>query len=383
MEKFLLLFKFYLLKFLATAGNRKEKKKYLFLIRIDHLGDFLITLPLFSQLKEYASRENRLLAIALAPALKELAEKTGYFDKIIIGDESSWKKRLLFYRECAKLHHPLVVNFHIFGRSLFNDYAALFPSPEKSFLFDTRKTIPKKFPYMELARKYINDRYTHLIPYDPELSLIENEARLASCVTGKKISPAIGDLSLFQLPPSRAARKPYYIIVPGANSPTRRYPAEKFAFLIDGIQKRFPFLTPVISGTEGEKPVAGKVLDLCQSSPQILDLTGRTTLRELFANIRDCEFLISNDTSAIHIAAKFQKRTFCFSGSWHGIGYAPPPELHRNFTRFALHCDSELCFFCTKKESGPYPCLADFSEKEALETILEILEKEPFAAGRC
>lgn len=379
MEKLLLLFKFYLLKFLATAGNRKEKKKYLFLIRIDHLGDFLITLPLFCKLKEYASRENRLLAIALSPGLKEFAEKTGLFDKIITADESSGKKRLLFYRECAKLHRPKVINFHILGRSLFHDYAALIPSPEKSFTFEIRENTLRLPPIMKW--KYFYHLYTDRILYDPALSVIENEAILVSRATGEKILPSTGDFSLFQLPPSQVLRKFYYVIVPGANVLTRQYPAEKFAFLIDGIQKRFPFLTPVISGTKEEKGIAGKILTHCQSSQQILDLTGCSSLWELFANIRDCEFLISNDTSAIHIAAKFQKRTFCFSGSWHGASYAPPPELHKNFTRFLLPCDSAFCFFCRKKSSGVFPCLENISEKEALEIILEKLEKE-FTWGR-
>lgn len=183
---------------------------------------------------------------------------------------------------------------------------------------------------------------------------------------------------MLKLPPSQISKQPYYIIVPGSVDEKRMYPGEKFAFIINGIQKEFPFLTPVITGTEKEKPIAEKVIRMCDSPSNIIDLTGKSSLMELFANIAGAGFIISNDTGAIHVAAKYRKRTFCFSGHWHERSYIPSEKIYPSFTVFASPCETPFCCGnCHRlKEGEPFPCLKEISEKEALETILDHLKKD-------
>lgn len=197
-------------------------------------------------------------------------------------------------------------------------------------------------------------------------------------VLGKKVIPTAGDLSMLKLPPSQISKQPYYIIVPGSVDEKRMYPGEKFAFIINGIRKAFPFLTPVITGTEKEKPIAEKVIRMCDSPSNIIDLTGKSSLMELFANIAGAGFIISNDTGAIHAGAKYRKKVFTFSGFWHGSSFTPKEEIYPHFTVFRSPCDTPFCCEnCHKwKEGEPFPCLKEISEKEALETILDHLKKD-------
>lgn len=141
-QRLILLFKFYFLKFLSTFGVWKEKEKSILIIRDDRLGDFLISLPFFQELKKYASSRNWKLIIIVRRPLAELADKTGLFDKVLLLKESSFKERLSFYRECAKFNAVASIVFPILRKSLIHDYIALIPSPRYSYVADTRNLLP-------------------------------------------------------------------------------------------------------------------------------------------------------------------------------------------------------------------------------------------------
>jgi ADP-heptose:LPS heptosyltransferase len=94
---------------------------------------------------------------------------------------------------------------------------------------------------------------------------------------------------------------PYALIVPGgsAGRPRKRWPAERFAQIAAAISERG--LTPVLIGGEADRGATGTV---AENVPEVCDLTGRTTLFDIFALGCGAEAAIGNDTGPMHLIAR-------------------------------------------------------------------------------
>jgi ADP-heptose:LPS heptosyltransferase len=97
----------------------------------------------------------------------------------------------------------------------------------------------------------------------------------------------------------------YAVLHPGASSPTRRWPVERFAAVGDALHA--DGLRVVLTGVGGERSLAAAVAATMKNPAT--DLTGATTLGGLAALLRDAAVLVSNDTGSAHLAAAVGTRT--------------------------------------------------------------------------
>jgi ADP-heptose:LPS heptosyltransferase len=90
------------------------------------------------------------------------------------------------------------------------------------------------------------------------------------------------------------------LLVPGAaaHRPKKRWPVGHYAALAAILAARG--LTPVVIGTAAEAPLAAAILENC---PRALDLTGRTTIAEIFGIASRAALAVGNDTGPMHLAA--------------------------------------------------------------------------------
>jgi ADP-heptose:LPS heptosyltransferase len=92
---------------------------------------------------------------------------------------------------------------------------------------------------------------------------------------------------------------PYVCVHPGAQLPSRRWPADRFAAVADAIA--LSGRRVVLTGTESEAPLVAAVRDAMHQPAA--DLSGRTTLWTLGALVSRAEAVMSNDTGIAHVAA--------------------------------------------------------------------------------
>lgn len=92
----------------------------------------------------------------------------------------------------------------------------------------------------------------------------------------------------------------YAILVPGgaAHRPDKRWPLDRFAAIAGHIAAAGTL--PVIIGNEGERTMVGAITG---AVPNARDLTGRTTMNQLFALARGAKLAVGNDTGPMHVAA--------------------------------------------------------------------------------
>jgi heptosyltransferase I len=135
---------------------------------------------------------------------------------------------------------------------------------------------------------------------------------------------------------------PYAVIAPGSRWPSKRWPIERFADLIEPLLKRGFARVIVIgspsereqvaplleradvrcqvsgvresNGEERERLTVGKVStteslspETCHLTPAVVDLVGRTSIGQTMALIADAGLVIANDSAPLHMAVGFDR----------------------------------------------------------------------------
>jgi len=123
------------------------------------------------------------------------------------------------------------------------------------------------------------------------------------------------------------AGHPYACIHAGAQLASRRWPAERFAAVADGIAGRG--LHVVLTGSIGEAALVRRVATRMRRSA--IELAGRTTPGMLGALIESAEAIVCNDTSVSHIAAAVGCPSVVVSAGADVARWAPldDRDLHR------------------------------------------------------
>jgi ADP-heptose:LPS heptosyltransferase len=94
-------------------------------------------------------------------------------------------------------------------------------------------------------------------------------------------------------------RGAYAVLHPGATSPSRLWPVERFAEVADGLSRAG--LEVVVGGVPSEAATTGAVV--AASRAPVRDLTGRTSLGAYAALLRDAAVVVANDTGTAHLSA--------------------------------------------------------------------------------
>ena len=97
----------------------------------------------------------------------------------------------------------------------------------------------------------------------------------------------------------------------GAGTPNRKYPPELLARALNELTGRYSALRFVLLGGPAEQQAAEQVE---KALPQgtVVNLAGRTSLRETGAILDLCAMYIGNDTGTMHMAAALQKPVLAF-----------------------------------------------------------------------
>ncbi|SDR95051.1 ADP-heptose:LPS heptosyltransferase [Mucilaginibacter mallensis] len=150
------------------------------------------------------------------------------------------------------------------------------------------------------------------------------------------------------------------IIFPGAGIIKRGWEPEKFLELIKLIKQQTN--QPVyIAGGPAEAAVA-EYLTNALPQGEVINLTGKTTLPQLVELIGSAALVVSNETSAIHIAAAAQTPAICILGGGHFGRFAPYPA-HMAQTTICAYEKME-CYNCNwnciyeTMPNAPYPCIS-------------------------
>lgn len=144
----------------------------------------------------------------------------------------------------------------------------------------------------------------------------------------------------------------WIVINPGARWLNKRWPAEYFAELVKRLAAQNPKHSFVILGGNEDQEL-GKII--AQSEPdRCLDLTGKTSLLEMIEWIRLSDFIVTNDTGPMHIAAALGKPVVAMFGPTEPRRTGPYGQIEK-ILRIQLPCSPCLKSVCTYHK--PMECL--------------------------
>ncbi len=246
------------------------------IIRLSALGDFVLSFGPFAAIRDH--HPNADITLLTTAPFAGLAKGAPWFDHVFVDQKPSWWNVRAVVRLARRLRgFDRVYDLQTSGRS--SRYFMLAGRPPWSGIA-RGCSLPQSDPAREAMHTIERQR---------------DQLRIAG-VRGFS-SPDLSFLTDTETPvlPARFA-----LLVPGAapSRPLKRWPVGHFAQLATHLAARG--LTPVVIGAGSEAGLAATIKAAC---PQAVDLTGQTSLPQLFAIAARAEMAIGNDTGPMHIAA--------------------------------------------------------------------------------
>ena len=364
-SKVLFSLKFAIVFLYANLRFRKREKHGILLLRNDALGDFMVSIPLMMQIHATAKKYGSSVTVVVSENMLDFARRCPFIDNIIAIPPrqrmGNFFTRIATYCKFSGIQAETVINLMVFGRCGIEDYISYFIKAKRKLVLENLNVFPV---FSEIAefRKRTKFIYSEILEYNPEKTLQENETALASAALSENFLSIPGNLDFLNpLPPSPLPNiDNYYLVIAGSANPHRNWEAEKFASIINSIAEFYPDLRAVMTGSANDMEINRSVTGHCNSGESIIDLCGRTALMQLIALIKNAQFIITNETGPLHIAALLSKKVFSITGLGHWKIYVPNP-LYDTVIYIHAKCDSARCNWICRKETNPdiYPCIRE------------------------
>jgi len=160
----------------------------------------------------------------------------------------------------------------------------------------------------------------------------------------------------------RSLPKSYLAIAPGSVWQTKCWPVERYIELAKALVDNGENIVLVGSSADAAR---AKVIAECV--PDCIDLTGRTSLPQVAAILRDASRLIANDSAPVHIACAVRTPvTVIFGPTIPAFGFAPPGAMIIESEEWCRPCTShgpDVCPIHT------HQCMMHISVERVLESL--------------
>jgi 3-deoxy-D-manno-octulosonic-acid transferase/heptosyltransferase-1 len=362
----------------GECGERMSPTKGLeprsiLIVKLSAIGDVIQTFPMVEALKKQYPQA-RIDWVVEEDASDILV---GYpvLNRVIISRRKSWQKFLFqrqkirgTLREIGRFIHDLRgqdYDWVIDNHGVFKSGLLVFLSRGRRKIgFEASAGIADEGNYL-----FTNERYR---PLSIERHALERYLNLVYQI-GVEAGPA--SLEFFVPPEFRKKAedllrengflsRPIVVIHPMAKWETKQWPLENFARLISAFSQRRASVV-VTGGREDEEPVR-EILRQVNSSSKVLNLVGRTGLRELAGIFILSNLVLTPDTGPMHLAAAVKAPLIALFGPTAPWRTGPYGDDHV-ILRKPLECCPCFKKVCVAKE-----CMKSISVDE----VLAVAEKK-------
>jgi ADP-heptose:LPS heptosyltransferase len=132
---------------------------------------------------------------------------------------------------------------------------------------------------------------------------------------------------------SRNPGKITLAIAPGFSNPSKKLPADWFADVVNSL--KFRNLQIVLIGSTADLLICDEVAKTMEKTSlaiPLLNLTGKTSVRQMVECVKRCDMVLSQDTATLHVATALRKPVVGIIGGGHFGRFYPwgDPQLSRS-----------------------------------------------------
>ena len=278
-------------------------------IKLGALGDLVLAFQPFADIRAHHGRVDQggaEITLLTTAGFAGFLEGSPWFDRVVVDERPAWwDVRGLRRLRGALLGFDFVYDLQTSSRS--SQYFRLAGRPAWSGI-----ARGARFPHANPLRDGM-----HTVERQREQLAMAGVPRRADAevgwLCGTRLFPGVVRASPTPGPSLRErGEEKYGLLAPGgaAHRLAKRWGVEGFATVAGELVRRG--VRPVVVGTAGEAALGRAIVAAC---PEAVDLTGRTTLRELAGLAAEAVVAVGNDTGPMHLAAAMGCRcVVLFSG---------------------------------------------------------------------
>ena len=344
------------------------KNNAVLIIKRDGIGDFVLFKDAFKRLREFY--KDKKLVVLVTNYTKPLAESYGYFDEVIALSKSDFTTENIYktYKRLSKYKFDVLLH-PTQPRNIEAEVSA--------YLVNAKVKIASRGEngaHTPKTKAKFDTIYDTLIETGNEnMTLIQTANFLRGIgISDYKISlPRLTSTVEFKM----FLPKNYFVIFMGGSIYNKLWPAERFYQVAKHIQSKTGY-DVVLCGTKED--VGELEIFKSQGDLNFYSYINKTSLLELVDILSKAKLVVSNDTSAVHIANALGVKSVAIKGQFSGSKFYPyvaevvnKGDIYPNYVEIERHCS-----WCTLK-GKPYHCIGGnyFADKK-LKCVLDIpLEK--------
>lgn len=336
--------------------------KNILVVKLSAIGDVVHALPVSHALKK-CFPEARITWVVEKPAY-DLLLNNPYIDEIIIFDKPNFKSLGGLWRNAPRfigLLRSRRFDVALDLQALFKGAAIAYCSgaPLRLVYCDTREKSEwlSKRVCGPNQKGHIVQRYLDVVR---GLGCEVGEPVFPIVITDEEIKRAAAIAKHGGL----AIGQQYAILSPGANWPNKRWPPESFSALADRLYN--DGIIPVLTGGPGDRRISEDIISHTAIPP--VDLTGRTSLKQLSYIIREAKAFVGGDTGPMHLAAALGTPVVALHGPTDIIRNGPYGDKNRAIVA------SRECAGCWRRKCPKgLDCLEQISVDAVYAAICEVL----------
>ncbi|HLG71624.1 MAG TPA: lipopolysaccharide heptosyltransferase II [Chloroflexota bacterium] len=367
--------------FRRPASLIPENVRRILVIRLDLLGDMVLSLPAISTLKKaYPESEITVLSLPYAADLLELAPDV---DRCLSYDvnrirrpadvltPANWREFVGLVKQLRAARYDLCLSLH--GRF--------------ACVMAWLSGCPRRYGYSGEAYPFMLTRTLPGGRYDVRQHEVLYSLRLAE-LAGAGVDWARPPAPKLTIPQPEQRRMRHLlaeweirtdtlltVIHPGAsNGSAKRWPPEYWARLANRLHEDAGAAV-VVTGTPNEADVVQALVRECNFKPVVL--AGQTTIQQLGALLKRADLLLSSDSGPAHMAAAL--------GTPQATIFGPTdPAIYAPFSPKAVVLRREMaCSPCYDARAtaecrfGHVNCMRQLQPDEVYEACLRLLQKRP------
>ncbi len=345
--------------------------KRVLIVRLDNIGDFIVWLDAARAIVEHFKSQGMHVTLLGSASWSSFASELAVFDEVLALDQHAFKHNVRYRRRL--LTSVRQASFGTVLQPTMNRQAEMGDAVVRVTGATERIGVALGHGTAQRIESSADRRlYTKLLPAPPqghgemqanawvvrELTGTNYQAKVAEL--GSAIDAGcLGDLAE-SIPTS-----PYVVLFPGASAAGRQWPQERFASLARRCFEESG-LPVLICGGPGDISIAKSAAEAAGTG--VTSIAGATNLQQLTTVIAGAQLLVSNETSAVHIAAAVGVPSVCIVGGGHFgrfLPYGPSDADNRPLPLVATR--NMECFGCNwickfhPAKGKPMPCIEEIS----------------------